>query len=266
MCCTDWQPQPAGMDEHVDMVQCPAAVGTLLGSHLGKDQRAPAQKAIQQLIPNSFDANGAETKGGLEHGESHGLTIARLENQETQATSASTSFRTCEEPPHSPEPSQEPDIHVEGASGTDERPNFDGVWKMERTENLRAFLTAVGYNWVFARAAEYAQVTQTLHRQGDLLSITVQVTSLPPPYGDRRTSVLQVGAPLTRMTDDTGREVLVLNPYFKGKVFTAGVRYANLPDAEITSERSLVEEDLLLEHVKFPAKGIEMRRYFRKQS
>lgn len=199
--------------------------------------------------------------GGKAHGDARVSLLDGAVATPFAPSETPTSWHSCREELDELQDSEELET-----STLSEKPNFTGVWKMERAERLQEFLIAVGHSWVISRAAPYVKVFWIIEQQGDEIRLTTQVANLPSPFGDRRTSIVKVGSASVPVTDDTGRETLLLNPCFKGKVFHAGVRFANLPHAEITSERSLVEDDLLLEHVKYPAKGIEMRRYFRRHA
>lgn len=140
------------------------------------------------------------------------------------------------------------------------RPNFSGVWRLEKSENQVAFMKAIGYNFLIAQAAFLAQVTQRIDHQGDEITFTFEV--MPPLLAPTRTSVVKVGVLETPMTDDAGRDMLLLSPFWNGTVFQSGLRYLK-PQHELTIDRYM-EDEKMVEHVRYPAKGIEMRRIFRK--
>lgn len=146
----------------------------------------------------------------------------------------------------------------DGLVGT--RPNFSGVWKLDRSENQSSFMRAIGYNFIVAQAAFLAQVTQKIDHKGDDLMFTFEV--VPPLLAPTRRCTVRVGAPETLMTDDAGREMVLLNPTWNETVFTAGLRYLN-PPHQLTIDR-YIEDGCMIEHVRYPGKNVEMRRIFKK--
>mmetsp|Transcript_9694 Transcript_9694/g.20023 ORF Transcript_9694/g.20023 Transcript_9694/m.20023 type:complete len:204 (+) Transcript_9694:2-613(+) len=149
-----------------------------------------------------------------------------------------------------------------GSTAGGARPNFTGVWRVERTENLGGFMQDIDYNFLIAKAAGLARVTQTIEHQGDELDFTFEV--MPPILSSRRQSLVRVGEQEIPMTDDAGREMILLNPTWNATVFTAGLQYVN-PRHDLTIDRYL-EDGCMVEHVRYPNKGVEMRRIFQKVS
>jgi len=148
-----------------------------------------------------------------------------------------------------------------GASPGTVMPNFSGIWLLERTENQREMLKALGINSVVARAAALTRVTQAIDHRGNEMTFNVKVMPRPPGTKPRRVRV-SVGVAETPMLDDSGREVMLLKPEWRaGGVFAAGLRYMN-PVQELTIERYM-EGMRMVEHVRYPSKGIEMRRIFK---
>ncbi|CAK9000998.1 unnamed protein product [Durusdinium trenchii] len=141
------------------------------------------------------------------------------------------------------------------------RPDLSGTWRMERAENLSGFMQAIGYNFILAKAASFARVTQTIEQKEDELHFVFEVN--PPLLAPRRESVVPVGAAEVSMSDDAGREMLLLHPRWDGEVFKAGLRYLN-PPHELTIDRYL-EDGRMVEHVRYPGRNIEMRRVFQKE-
>eukprot|EP00420_Gonyaulax_spinifera_P023649 CAMPEP_0197913216 /NCGR_PEP_ID=MMETSP1439-20131203/76241_1 /TAXON_ID=66791 /ORGANISM="Gonyaulax spinifera, Strain CCMP409" /LENGTH=205 /DNA_ID=CAMNT_0043535057 /DNA_START=43 /DNA_END=660 /DNA_ORIENTATION=- len=146
------------------------------------------------------------------------------------------------------------------ASKAPPRPNFSGTWQLEKAENQSNFMRAIGYNFLVAQAAFLARVTQTIRHEGDELHFTFEV--VPPLLAPTRTSTVRVGVPEILMTDDAGREMLLLNPSWKEATFSAGLRYLS-PKHELVIDRYM-EDGHMVEHVRYPAKDIEMRRVFKR--
>ena len=151
--------------------------------------------------------------------------------------------------------------HQAGPAGVATRPDLSGKWQMERAENLSGFMQAIGYNFILAKAASFARVTQTIEQNEEQLRFIFEVN--PPLLSPRRESVVPVGAAEVSMSDDAGRQMLLLNPRWDGEVFRAGLRYLD-PHHELTIDRYL-EDDRMVEHVRYPGRAIEMRRIFRRE-
>mmetsp|Transcript_2220 Transcript_2220/g.3831 ORF Transcript_2220/g.3831 Transcript_2220/m.3831 type:complete len:212 (-) Transcript_2220:55-690(-) len=154
------------------------------------------------------------------------------------------------------------DLTPRHQAGVVTRPDLSGRWRMERAENLSGFMQAIGYNFILAKAAGLARVTQTIEQDEDQLRFVFEVN--PPLLAPRRESVVPVGAAEVSMSDDAGREMLLLHPRWDGQVFRAGLRYLD-PPHELTIDRYL-EDGRMVEHVRYPGRAIEMRRIFRKES
>ncbi|CAE7232689.1 unnamed protein product [Symbiodinium natans] len=141
-----------------------------------------------------------------------------------------------------------------------QHPDFSGVWQLERSENLSGFMQAIGYNVLLAKAAGLARVKQTIEQKVTELHFVFEVN--PPLLSPRREFVVPIGAPEVLMSDDAGRDMLLLNPVWQGDIFSAGLRYVN-PKHDLTIDRYM-EDGRMVEHVRYPERGIEMRRIFRK--
>ncbi|CAE8594403.1 unnamed protein product, partial [Polarella glacialis] len=141
-----------------------------------------------------------------------------------------------------------------------ERPDFSGVWRLERAENLARFMRAIGYNFLVAQAAGLARVTQTIEQRQDEIKFVFEV--VPPLLAQRSEALVKLGAEEVSMRDDAGREMLLLSPAWNGTVFSSGLRYLN-PRHELTIDRYM-EDGFMVEHVRYPSKALEMRRIFRK--
>lgn len=157
-------------------------------------------------------------------------------------------------------------------------PDFSGVWELSHTENQRAFMMALGYSRFMAQASLLTRVTQIVEAAGDDLLFTFCVLPRIPAstqralefvaaqvgvqFLPRRSVLVQMGRKSTPMHDDAGRPVLLLNPRFEGSVLKTGGLYMD-QGHELTVDRYM-EDDCMVEHARYPAKGVEMRRVFRK--
>ncbi|CAE7642725.1 unnamed protein product [Symbiodinium microadriaticum] len=115
---------------------------------------------------------------------------------------------------------------------------------------------AIGYNFLLAKAAGLARVKQTIEQKETELRFVFEVN--PPLLSPRRESVVPIGAPEVLMSDDAGRDMLLLNPAWQGEIFSAGLRYVS-PQHDLTIDRYM-EDGHMVEHVRYPERGIEMRR------
>ncbi|CAK0815542.1 unnamed protein product [Prorocentrum cordatum] len=110
------------------------------------------------------------------------------------------------------------------------------VWELSHTENQRAFMMAIGYSRFMAQGSWESPA-----------SAEVGVQFLPRSIP---------------MHDDAGRPVLLLNPRFEGSVLKSGGLYVD-QGHEVTVDRYM-EDGRMVEHARYPAKGVEMRRIFQK--
>lgn len=149
------------------------------------------------------------------------------------------------------------------APAAEARADFTGVWKLERTENQAAFMRAVGYNFVLARTACLACVTQTIEHQGE--DISFKFESMPALTPTRRLVIKTDGAQETPLQDDAGREMLLTEAEWQGEVLTARLHYVS-PRHDLTFERYIDGEGRMVEHLRYAEKGIETKRIFKRQA
>mmetsp|Transcript_117092 Transcript_117092/g.338475 ORF Transcript_117092/g.338475 Transcript_117092/m.338475 type:complete len:160 (-) Transcript_117092:258-737(-) len=140
-------------------------------------------------------------------------------------------------------------------------PNFSGEWVLDRSENQEAFLRSIGYTAIVARTADRAQARQAIEHVGDEMRCRFETV---PPLAPARLAVLHVGDEEVRTCDEMGRETALLKPAWKGEVLTAGLRYLKLPH-ELRMERYM-QDGLMVEHLRYPRKGVEMRRLFKRSA
>jgi hypothetical protein len=139
-------------------------------------------------------------------------------------------------------------------------------------------MMAIGYSRFMAQASLLTRVTQIVEAAGDDLLFTFCVLPRIPAstrralesvaakvgvqFLPRRSVRVQMGRKSIPMHDDAGRPVLLLNPRYEGNVLKSGGLYVD-QGHEVTVDRYL-EDDRMVEHARYPAKGVEMRRIFRK--
>lgn len=70
-------------------------------------------------------------------------------------------------------------------------PNFSGEWLLERSENHREFLRAIGYSALIAQTAFLAEARQSIQHVGDELRCRFETV---PPLAPTRFAVINVGA------------------------------------------------------------------------
>merc|ERR1719443_522500 len=121
---------------------------------------------------------------------------------------------------------------------------------------------AIGYNYLIAKSSFLARVTQTIEAEGDDLLFTFEVM---PPLAPKRQTLVRLGdVEGVVMLDDASREMLLYNATWRNDgVFTAGLRYIKPEHGPMTIERYM-EDGLMVEHVRYPGKEIEMRRLFKR--
>lgn len=139
------------------------------------------------------------------------------------------------------------------------RPNFSGEWHLERSENQKAFLKAVGYSFFIRQAAELSSVRQIIHQSGD--NFAIFNAAFPSPVAPRNTS-FHLGEEEVPLLDDGGREMVMSRPTWEGDILKADLRYINPP--HVLEVRRSLEDGKLVERVRHLAEDVEMRRIFRK--
>jgi hypothetical protein len=139
-------------------------------------------------------------------------------------------------------------------------------------------MEAIGYSRFMARAAPRASVTQIVESRGDGLLFTFCILPRIPistrraleavagkvgvQFLPRRSVLVHIGEEVIPMHDDAGRPVQLLNPHFEGRVLKVGGRYMD-QGHEVTVDR-YIEGGNMVEHARYPAKSVEMRRVFRR--
>eukprot|EP00930_Biecheleria_cincta_P043553 TRINITY_DN29895_c0_g1_i1.p1 TRINITY_DN29895_c0_g1~~TRINITY_DN29895_c0_g1_i1.p1 ORF type:complete len:212 (+),score=21.59 TRINITY_DN29895_c0_g1_i1:104-739(+) len=164
------------------------------------------------------------------------------------------------------------------SSSSEQRPDFTGVWQLQSTENQQSFMLALGYNRIFARAAYLTSVTQVIETHGDSLVFTIHVVPRIPSsvrhmfdrigarvgvyFAAKRRTIVKPGEERIHMNDDAGRKMLLSNPHYVGAVFRGRLKYLD-QGHELTIDRFL-DDGRMVEHLRYPSKGLEMRRIFAK--
>eukprot|EP00933_Yihiella_yeosuensis_P024979 TRINITY_DN19365_c2_g1_i1.p1 TRINITY_DN19365_c2_g1~~TRINITY_DN19365_c2_g1_i1.p1 ORF type:complete len:234 (-),score=41.68 TRINITY_DN19365_c2_g1_i1:132-833(-) len=148
-----------------------------------------------------------------------------------------------------------------GGSGAKQFVNLTGTWYLQRTENQGTFMRAIGYSFLLAKGAAAARVTQTIFQNETGISFIFEV--VPPLLTRRRESFIPYGAEEVFMTDDGGREMMLICPSWEGKVFRSGLRYID-PEHEMNIDRYLDEDGFMVEYVQYLGMDVEMKRIFSK--
>lgn len=118
-------------------------------------------------------------------------------------------------------------------------------------------MRAIGYSALIAQMAGLALVQQSIQHHDDEMRCRSETV---PPLAPTRFTNFRIGVDEVKTSDEVGRETVLMRPTWRGDVLVAGVRYVK-PAHELRLERYM-EGDCMVERLRYPGKGLEMRRIF----
>ncbi|CAH1777481.1 unnamed protein product [Owenia fusiformis] len=135
---------------------------------------------------------------------------------------------------------------------------FNGSWKLDRSENFDAFLAANGAPWFARKMAAMASPVTTIVQDGDKFEITIVTTMWS------QTDTFTVGEPYEKEHHKSGKKQKCLASWEGDTLVLKMDTVGDESDSQLISRR--IENDEMIQEMTMVAKGVTCTRIFKKQS